>query len=73
MNIMNEHGIYHENLSVHNMSPLVEFSDNSHVIIRGKEEWVKSPEIIVKTEKTQLITSIDLLKLLRMQEDQTVY
>ncbi|MEK7141678.1 MAG: hypothetical protein AAB800_04000 [Patescibacteria group bacterium] len=43
MNIMNEHGIYHENLSVHNMSPLVEFSDNSHVIIRGKEEWVKSP------------------------------
>ncbi len=41
MNIMNEYGIYHENLTLHNISPLVEFSDNSHVIIRRKEEWEK--------------------------------
>lgn len=43
MNIMNEHCIYHDNLSMHQMSPLVEFSDNSHVMFYSQEDWVKYP------------------------------
>lgn len=43
LSIMHEQGIYHENLSIHQMSPLVEFSDNSHVMIYSQEDWIKHP------------------------------